>query len=143
MYSDAEAMLYRGQKPFENIAQAKAALLEVEQDFAEGKKYRLGIELKENKKLIGTFLIKNVQEESCMIGYSLDKQYWGKGIMTEVCKAMMQFLFEKQNMKILFATVREGNERSIRLLEKLQFTFVLKDENKLLHFQHTQKQNPH
>ena len=37
---------------------------------------------------------------SCEIGYVLGKKYWGRGIMTEALKAVLDFLFyPKQDFK--------------------------------------------
>ncbi|MBC8046364.1 MAG: GNAT family N-acetyltransferase [Fimbriimonadaceae bacterium] len=121
MYSDAEAMRYRGQMPFEKIEDAQVSLKQVQDDWFANIKFRVALVLKESNALIGTFLIKSIEEDSCEIGYSLDKNYWNQGIMTEVCRAVVSFLLEEAEMETIYAVVREGNESSMRLLQKLQF----------------------
>jgi ribosomal-protein-alanine N-acetyltransferase len=55
------------------------------------------------------------------IGYWLSKSYWGKGIMTEVVKYLVNHGFEQFDLARITATVFAHNQRSARVLEKTEF----------------------
>lgn len=56
-------------------------------------------------------------------GYWLAKDFWDKGIMTNVVKRFCKHGFENFNFKRLEATVFEDNPRSSRVLEKAGFQY--------------------
>jgi [ribosomal protein S5]-alanine N-acetyltransferase len=55
------------------------------------------------------------------IGYWLAEPFWGRGIMTEVMKAIVPVIFERLDIVRLQAGVYEGNLSSMRVLEKAGF----------------------
>jgi ribosomal-protein-alanine N-acetyltransferase len=55
------------------------------------------------------------------IGFDLTKEYWGKGFMQEALKPVMEFGFKHMGLDFIEATVEQENDRSINLLEKLNF----------------------
>lgn len=78
------------------------------------------IEWKENRELIGTINLGNV-EESCLMSdtcYMLSPRYWGKGIMTEVLRAVLEYAFCEIGLNRVQAEVFEGNAASGRVLKK-------------------------
>lgn len=124
-YSDAEAMRFRQNPPFRNLDDARAMVREALESAKAGKAIRWAIEEKSSHKVIGTFLWKTEHGSAeSMIGYSLNKRWWGRGIITEVATAVVTMLFEKVNVRVLTATVNKDNLPSIRLLRKLGFTQV-------------------
>ena len=72
---------------------------------------RAGVESKENCEDIN-------QVE---LSYQVKKEYQNKGIATEVCKAIVNYTFEKLEKKSIIANVNEKNIPSIRIMEKLGF----------------------
>lgn len=58
--------------------------------------FQWGIELKENKEIIGFINLHNVDESnfSAETTYILSPKYWSKGIMTEAVKAVLEFGFK-------------------------------------------------
>ncbi len=72
---------------------------------------RAGVESKENCKDI-------TQVE---LSYQVKKEYQNRGIATEVCKAIVNYTFEKLEKKSIIANVNEKNIPSIRIMEKLGF----------------------
>ena len=66
------------------------------------------------------------------IGYWIDKDYWGKGIMVEVLAALQKHASNFQ--KKIIATVKEQNHNSIRVLEKIGIEKMsrLKDDKSVL-----------
>jgi ribosomal-protein-alanine N-acetyltransferase len=53
------------------------------------------------------------------IGYALGKEFWGKGIVPEACKALVQYGFKDLDLERIEATVYPENIGSVRVLEKL------------------------
>ena len=58
---------------------------------------------------------------SCVLGYQIDRECEGKGLMNEALRAAMQYLFEEQKMHRIAANYQPANVRSGRLLTKLGF----------------------
>lgn len=78
------------------------------------------IEWKENGELIGTINLGNV-DEACFMSetaYMLSPEYWGKGIMTEVLRAVLGYAFHVVGLNRVQADVFDGNIASERVLTK-------------------------
>lgn len=77
---------------------------------------------KNNNKLIGTigFNFMSLVSKKGEINYDLHPDYWGRGIMTAALAEVLEFSSEIGLTRIQ-ATVIEGNERSVRVLEKAGF----------------------
>ena len=58
---------------------------------------------------------------SCVLGYQIDQQCEGKGLMSEALHAAMQYMFEEQKVHRIAANYQPTNVRSGRLLMKLGF----------------------
>ena len=56
--------------------------------------------------------------QSSIIG---DKNYWGKGVATEVITALVNHVFENLNIFSISAEVEEGNIPMMKALEKVGF----------------------
>jgi [ribosomal protein S5]-alanine N-acetyltransferase len=99
----------------------------VENVFGDYEKYgfgRLAVELKTENKFIGFAGLKYLDDlKEVDLGYRFMKEYWGKGIATEAAKASVNFGFETLGLNKIVAMVLPENRSSIRVLEKLNFTF--------------------
>jgi [ribosomal protein S5]-alanine N-acetyltransferase len=86
---------------------------------------RWGIYSKDNDQFLGTcgfhYLRKKDEGIVAEIGFDLAKTHWGKGVMTEVLEALIDFGFTRMNLKMIDATVEPANFRSLKLLRKLGF----------------------
>ncbi|MBK8946677.1 MAG: GNAT family N-acetyltransferase [Ignavibacteriae bacterium] len=60
----------------------------------------------------------NVRAE---IGYALNPEYWGKGIMSESLSKILEFGFNELSLHSIFGNVNPQNKRSIKLLERFGF----------------------
>lgn len=85
--------------------------------------FRLGVEHKETKELVGTlgFYAYSKEHKRAEIGFDLLKSHWGKGIMIEAVGALIRYGFDELELNRIEATVDPNNERSIRLLERTGF----------------------
>lgn len=59
--------------------------------------------------------------QSCNLGYSVDAQFQGKGIMSEFLTAVLDFIFENLGLHRVMASYIPVNKRSGALLERLGF----------------------
>jgi RimJ/RimL family protein N-acetyltransferase len=55
------------------------------------------------------------------LGYIFDKNYWGRGIASEVLQAFFPKALRDLNISKVIATANVGHEPSIRILNKLGF----------------------
>jgi ribosomal-protein-alanine N-acetyltransferase len=72
---------------------------------------------------IGLLLQPDVYRYSAEVGYWLAEPFWGKGITTMALKAFTKFAFEQFELRRLFAGVFEGNNPSVKVLEKAGYKF--------------------
>jgi RimJ/RimL family protein N-acetyltransferase len=91
----------------------------IESSISEDPKIRFAISV-EDKAIgaIGFNLHGDVERVSAEIGYWLGEPFWGKGIMTEVVKAVTQYAIEKHQLTRVYALPFEWNKASFRVLEK-------------------------
>ena len=83
---------------------------------------------------IGVHPGEDVHRHTATVGYWLDDEFWGRGIMTEALTVVTDFCFENFPLRRISAEVFANNPASARVLEKAGFTFegclkndVLKD----------------
>jgi len=77
------------------------------------------IELKENAKCIGDIDLRITPEhEKVSVGYALNREYWGRGLMSEALKAVLELCFDKLEVNRVEAGHFAGNEASGRVMEK-------------------------
>ncbi|HMG14548.1 MAG TPA: GNAT family protein, partial [Saprospiraceae bacterium] len=81
------------------------------------------ISFKENPKLLGTIGFWRITKEHyrAEIGYILDPEHWGKGIMHEAMKAVLNYGFTHMNLHSVEAVVNPDNDASISVLERNKF----------------------
>lgn len=82
--------------------------------------YNWVIELKENGEVIGNISGVEVIEkiEAIEIGYCMGKAWWGRGIMPEALRAVMNYLFEEVGMNRVCARHDVNNPKSGRVMQK-------------------------
>lgn len=87
--------------------------------------HRWVIVLKNNDVKIGTcgFHCWNKKEKCVDIGYDLQEEYWGKGIMAEALKAIISSCINKTGVHRINAHISVDNAKSIYLAQKLGFVF--------------------
>jgi len=115
-----------------SIEDAEKYIRNKEEKYAKGECMIWGIEYKENKKYIGAcgFTHWDTENNSAEIAYSLNQDYWGKGIMSEIVNNLFEFGFEKMNLNRIEARCWSNNDKSVRIMEKnnMRFEGVLRDQ---------------
>lgn len=85
------------------------------------------IEDKGTGKVIGSIGFNEDQFRPAMnckeLGYSLSEEFWGKGLMTEAAKRLVEYAFENLNVDILTIKTSEDNKASQRVIEKCGFIY--------------------
>ncbi|WP_428224952.1 GNAT family N-acetyltransferase [Flavobacterium sp.] len=120
MYSDKEAMKFRGSKPFETREEVEKLLTEINQKIKMGSEFRYGIILKETNQLVGTYLYAPISNTHCKVGLSFCKSFWGLGLGTEVMQIMTSYL-KDLGYKTLVGYISPQNFPSLKMIEKLNF----------------------
>jgi len=65
----------------------------------------------------------NVKNRHAELAYVLSKPYWGQGLMTEACHAVITFGFQNMNLNRISARCRIANIGSARVMEKCDLTY--------------------
>ncbi len=99
--------------------------------YAAGMYYDWAIVYEPECKMVGTcgFTSFNFLADSAEVGYVLNPEYWGRGIMREALERVLQFGFETLGLHRIEARYVEENIRSRRVMEGVGMTFegVLRD----------------
>ena len=64
------------------------------------------------------------KDSSCEIGYVLGKDYWGRGMMTEALKAVLDFCFTQAGFQKVRARYASLNPASGRVMEKAGMSYL-------------------
>ena len=115
-----------GWKHHETVEQTQ----EILDRFIEEKK-TFAIVLKENNKVIGSLGVEKYGMEEALtefdnykgreIGYVLSKDYWGRGIMPEAVRAVIDYLFNDLDLDFLICGYYDFNKQSKKVQEKCGF----------------------
>ena len=89
------------------------------------------VRLKDSGRLIGIILYFDVKDDSCVIGYGLGSEYWGRGFATEAVKRFIDYLFNDKGFHKVNASFFSGNEASKRVMEKNGMRFSRFSEKEL------------
>ena len=116
-----------GWLPHQSIAESRMIL----KQFMEEKK-TFALQLKESGKVIGSIGLEMRDEELDIpkklmgreIGYVLNRDYWGRGLMPEAVKAVIGHCFEKEGFDWLTCGHFLWNDQSRRVVEKCGFRYV-------------------
>ena len=73
----------------------------------------------------------NKEIGECDVGYDLYPDYWGKGYMSEALAAILQFAENEMKVSKVNACIYSENKPSLKLAEKLGFSFVGQMKNEM------------
>ncbi len=123
IYSDMKTLEYWSQDPVQSSADAWKKIRENMQWVEAGSAILWGIALRDNNRLIGTctlFRI-NQQNRNAEAGFILNREHWGKGLMTEAMSSVLDYAFNDLNFHRLEADTDPKNLASLALLQNLGF----------------------
>lgn len=120
-----------GWPPHQNVEESLAVIRNV---FNGQEAY--AICLKEDNKAIGAIELKlnghtdlTDRDDECELGYWIGKPFWGRGLMPEAGREILRHAFEDLGMTKVWCGYYEGNSKSKRVQEKLNFRYQWKSEN--------------
>jgi ribosomal-protein-alanine N-acetyltransferase len=114
-----------------NPRQTAAYIRLLQKKYAEGAFWDFGLELKENKKFIGTcgFSSFDKDKNTAEIGYVISSDFWGRGLAKEACIAVCDFGFKTFGLESICARFIEGNTASEKVMQKLSMKYVTTYKN--------------
>ena len=112
-----------GWKPHESVEES----LKIIEELFVPEKNTWAIREKESNKIVGSISLlfdrRREDVNSREMGYSLAKDCWGKGYMTEAAKEVLRFAFEELGLDQVGICTSRVNRRSQRIIEKCGFTY--------------------
>ena len=86
-----------------------------------GKWFTFAMELKETKKLVGHIAlnVKEQDQQQAEIGFTLAREYHGKGLAREAAESVLAYTFEVLGLHRVVAIADCENESSVKLLDRL------------------------
>ena len=125
--SSAENLTYVTWDPHPNLEVTRNSIRNWVASYTNPNYYKWAICLKENPgQVIGDISIVEIHEKdlSCEIGYILGKNYWGRGMMTEALKAVLDFCFTQAGFQKVRARYASLNPASGRVMEKAGMSYL-------------------
>lgn len=113
-----------------NMADASKFIKEINEAFEQYQSISWGISLINNPTIIGTICLWNFSENNKIaeVGYDLNPEFQGMGIMSEALPRVIDFGFKKLKLDRIEAFTHNENEDSKKLL--VNNGFVLREERK-------------
>ncbi len=129
--SDPEITRYVIWPTHRSVEDTIAFLESAPKSFANRESIGFAIELKESGKMIGDCAFHHIEPKHhrTEFGYVLNRNYWGKGYMTEAVREMIRFAFEEMGMHRVAATCDFDNVRSAAVMERcgMKLEGILRD----------------
>lgn len=121
LFEDAEVTKYLPYRSPEQYTEMFQAALE---DYKNGPFGRFGIFDSQTNDFIGMCLVRDFADVpgQMEIGYTLGKNYWGKGIATQVSRALVKYCFLATEGNEVVAVTDLDNIGSQKVLEKAGFS---------------------
>ena len=119
-----ELYRYAPGEPRKTIAAVENIIGHHERDFYKKKIINLGIYLKnENNKMVGVAQVFDFDNKVNVvtIGYTLNQNYWGRGIATRTTELLLKYLFCEIDVYRIQAFVMPQNEKSKNVLLRNKF----------------------
>ena len=104
--------------PHESVLQSRQYLRDAIRQYRRGLPGSFAITLKENGRMIGTvgFMWVDAQYRSAEVGYSLSREYWNRGVMTEALRRVVEFGFQEMRLNRIEAQHEVDNPASGRVM---------------------------
>lgn len=120
--NDARVSKFLTWEPHGNIEVTQGIVGSWVKDYDKADNYNWVIELE--GKIIGSISVVRIDENSefAEIGYCIGFDFWGKGIMTEAAKAVIDFLFSEVNVNRVTITHATKNPASGKVAQKCGLT---------------------
>ena len=121
--SDDRVMQFIGRPKMSSVEEARTWIEKFDTALAQNEGITWAITLKTDKKLVGTIGFWRLEKEHyrAEIGYMLNPDWQGKGLMHEAFDPVLKYGFAKMNLHSIEANVYPENTSSRKILEKNGF----------------------
>lgn len=121
IFSDADVVRFMSIPQLTSEAATLNFLAQIHDGFRAGTLYQWGIELEQ--RIVGTCTLADIDRTNrrAEIGFALARERWGRGLILRAAPAMIQFAFERLDLRRIEADADPRNAASIRVLERLGF----------------------
>ena len=118
--SDPEVTRFLTWPPHASEDVTRAVLADWISRYGDGAFFQWAVVWKETGAVIGSIGVVKLDEEaeSAEVGYCLSRAFWGRGIMPEALRAVMDYLFDTVGLGRIAAGHDVNNPRSGRVMEK-------------------------
>ncbi len=125
IWSNPDVTKFMNIENFSGENQAKEMINFLNELSAQNKAMRYTIIEAKTNQILGScgFNTLDYENMKAEIGYDLDSTFWGKGYGTEAVSYLVDYAFEHLNFIRIEAKVEPENLNSIKVLQKLGFTF--------------------
>ncbi|QOS81890.1 GNAT family N-acetyltransferase [Paenibacillus sp. JNUCC31] len=125
IWSDPDITKFMNVSSFTDVEQAKEMIHLLDDLSRDRKAIRFSIIKKESNEIIGSCGYNSLDFDNLKaeIGYDMAKSSWGRGYASEAVSTLVDHAFSSLKLNRVEAKVDPENVNSIRLLQKLCFTF--------------------
>ena len=108
-----------------SLSDSRAFIRSMKHQYRQGFPGSFAIVLRSNQKMIGTIGFMSIHRDyhSAEIGYSLSREYWNCGYMTEALNEVLDYAFEVLHLNRIEAQHELSNPASGRVMEKCGMCF--------------------
>lgn len=123
IFSDPIVMKYWNTEAWREVSQAHEFITSSTRAMSENSSLTLGVFLKDSNTLIGKIMLFSIDNESkrAEIGFGISRDFWGKGIVAEAANALIDYAFNKLNLRRIEAEIDPDNNASAKALTRLGF----------------------
>jgi RimJ/RimL family protein N-acetyltransferase len=118
--SDPEVTRFLTWPAHSDVEITKKILTDWVSRYEDGGYFNWAMELKEDGAVIGNISVVKLNEdtEAADMGYCMSRAYWGRGLMSEALKAVMDYLFDEVGLNRIAACHDVNNPKSGRVMDK-------------------------
>ena len=134
IYGDADVMKYDIDNLLKSLDDARNNIEMIHRGILNKWFVRWAVIDKCTDEFIGTIAFHHFEfdKNNVQIGYNLKKNYWRKGVMSDVLKLTLDYLQSNSSLETIEASIDTENVASLKLVEKLGFELKNKENNKLI-----------
>ncbi len=121
--SDERVMKHLARPQAQTVEDAIAVIKRVHDSIQKNTGICWAVCLKDDPKIIGTigFYRSQLEHYRTEIGYEMRPEFWGKGIMSEAMRAVLDYVFHELNFHSVEANIDPINKKSSGILERNHF----------------------
>jgi ribosomal-protein-alanine N-acetyltransferase len=121
IFSDADVVRFMSIPRMTSEAATQKFLAQIHHGFRAGTLYQWGIELEQ--RIVGTCTLADIDRTNrrAELGFALAKAFWGRGLILRALPSVLQFAFERLDLRRIEADADPRNTASVRVLERIGF----------------------